>query len=146
MFTKIHILRVKPGEDLFQTIFEFCEKRKITSAVILSLLGSLSSINLGILKKLPGKFISKKIKGPLEIGCGTGTIATKGGKIILHIHLVISDEKKAVAGHLIEGKIFSTAEVIIGEIKEKLVRYKDKFTGLNELKSMPFGRQENKYD
>jgi len=134
MFKKIHIFRIKPNQEILQEILNFCKKKKITSGVILSLLGSLKSVNLGILKKLPGKFIAKKIKGPLEIGCGTGTVATKNGKIILHIHVVVSDENRAVAGHLAGGKVFSTAEVVIGEIEEQLERYQDRFSGLNELK------------
>jgi len=134
-FEKIHVIRIKPDQEITQEILKYCEKKKITSGVILSLLGSLKEVNLGILKELPGKFIAKKIKGPLEIGCGTGTIATKNGKIILHIHLVVSDENQAVAGHLAGGKIFSTAEVVIVQIEEQLERYQDDFTGLNELKN-----------
>lgn len=134
MFKKIHIIRIKPEEELLEEILKYCEKNKIISAVIISLLGSLKEVNLGILKDLPGKFISKEIKGPLEIGCGTGTVALKDRKIILHIHLIVSDENQAVAGHLTGGKVFSTAEVVIGEIEEQLERKKDSFTGLNELK------------
>lgn len=135
MFRKIHIIRIKPDEEIMEEILKYCQKKKITSAVIISLLGSLKEVNLGILKKLPGRFIAKKIKGPLEIGCGTGTIALQDKKIILHIHVVVSDEKGATAGHLVTGTIFSTAEAVIAEISEKLERYKDDFTGLNELKN-----------
>ncbi len=134
MFKKIHVIRIKPGQEILQEILKYCQEEKIISGVIISLLGSLSEVNLGILKELPGKFISRKIKGPLEIGCGTGTVALKNGKIILHIHVVVSDEERAIAGHLAGGRIFSTAEVVIGEIEEKLERYQDDFTGLNELK------------
>lgn len=134
MFKKLHIIRIKPGEEILEELLKYCQEKEITSGVIISLLGSLSEVNLGILKELPGKFIQEKIKGPLEIGCGTGTVALKDGKIILHIHLVVSDENRAIAGHLASGQVFSTAEVVIGEIEEKLERYQDDFTGLNELK------------
>lgn len=134
MFKRVCVLRIKPGQEILQEILRYCEEKRIYSGVIISLLGSLSEVNLGILKGLPAKFISKKIKGPLEIGCGTGSIARKDGKTILHIHLVVSDENQAIAGHLAGGKVLSTAEVVIGELKEQLKRYKDPKTGLNELK------------
>src|SRR3990167_11494055 len=134
MFTKIHIFRLKPDQKLFEVILDFCQKKRIISGVIISLLGSLKNVELGFLKKLPGKYITRKIKGPLEIVFGTGTIAQMDEKTLLHIHLEISDERKAIGGHLVEGTIFSTAEVIIGELGEQLNRQKDNFTGLNELK------------
>ena len=134
MFTKIHIFRLKPDQKLFEGTLDFCQKKRIISGVIISLLGSLKNVELGFLKKLPGKYITRKIKGPLEIVFGTGTIAQMDEKTLLHIHLEISDERKAIGGHLVEGTIFSTAEVIIGELGEQLNRQKDNFTGLNELK------------
>ena len=134
MFRKIHIIRIKPDQQIVDEILRYCEDKGIKSGVIISLVGSLKDVNLGFLKELPGKYISKKIEGPLEIVSGTGTIALKDGEVVLHIHIVISDEKGAVGGHLVSGTIFSTAEVVIGELNEQLERYKDDFTGLNELK------------
>lgn len=133
-FKKIHTIRIKPDQRIPDEILKYCQAEKITSAVILSMLGSLRSIELGFLKKLPGKFITKKFKGPLEIISGTGTIATKENETIIHIHMEISDEKRAIGGHLISGVIFSTAEIIIAELDFQIERYKDNFTGLNELK------------
>ena len=134
MFKKIHIVRIKPGQQIVDEIMRYCGEKRIKSGVIISLLGSLKDVELGFLKELPGRYISKKIEGPLEIVCGTGTIALKDGKTLLHIHIVVSDEKGAVGGHLVSGTIFSTAEVVIGEIDEQIERYKDDFTGLNEMK------------
>ncbi|MEK7142779.1 MAG: PPC domain-containing DNA-binding protein [Patescibacteria group bacterium] len=134
MFTKIHIFRLKPDQKLFEGILDFCQKQRITSGVIISLLGSLNKVELGFLKKLPGKYITQKINGPLEIVSGNGTVAKMAGKTVLHVHLEVSNDKYAIGGHLVEGTIFSTAEVIIGQLKEQINREKDNFTGLNELK------------
>jgi predicted DNA-binding protein with PD1-like motif len=134
MYKKIHVFRVKPDQELMDSIMDYCERNNIKSGVIISLIGSLKKVNLGILKELPGKFIAKKMDGPMEIACGSGTVATKDGKMILHIHVVVSDERSAVGGHLAGAQVFSTAEVVIGELPFQLERYKDDFTGLNELK------------
>ncbi|MBI5060885.1 MAG: DNA-binding protein [Candidatus Aenigmarchaeota archaeon] len=133
MYKKIHVFRIKPDTKLVDEIMRYCESHDIRSGVVISLIGSLKSVNLGILKELPGKFISKRMEGPLEIACGSGTVAEKDGKIILHIHIVVSDENGAVGGHLASATIFSTAEVVIGELPFQLERYKDDYTGLNEL-------------
>lgn len=133
MFKKVYVFRVKPKEELNQAILDFCRKNKIKSAVVLSIIGSLNSAELGFLKKLPGKYISKKFLGPLEIVSGAGTVAQKAGETILHLHLQISNEKKAIGGHLISGEIFSTAEVVLGETKQIIKRKYDNYTGLNEL-------------
>jgi len=34
----------------------------------------------------------------------------------------------------VEATVFSTAEVVIGELEQQLMRYTDSYTGLNELK------------
>ena len=135
MFKQIHILRIKPQQEITEEILKFCDKNNITSAVILSLLGSLQNATLSFLKELPGKYISKTIAGPLEIASGTGTIARQEKVTLLHLHLIVSNEQKTFAGHLSKGVVFSTAEVVIGELKEQIKRAKDPYTGLNELLS-----------
>ncbi len=135
MYKKMHIIRIKPKQDLLKGIGGFCEKNKIRSAVIIQIIGSLETAKLGFLKELPGKYITKKYKGPLEIVCAQGTIATKGDEVIPHIHMVISTEKGAVGGHVsLDCRVFSTAEVVIGELWKQIEREKDNYTGLNELK------------
>jgi hypothetical protein len=131
---KTHVFRVKPNEELLQSIMNYCREHEIISAVVVNIIGSLNNATLGFLKELPGKYISKGFKGPLEIISGQGTVAKKGDEVIAHIHLTISDENSAYGGHLIEAVVFSTAEVVLQEPGFRLEREKDGFTGLNELK------------
>ena len=132
---KTHLIRVKPGEELLTQIKAYCEKRKIRSAVITHIIGSFSSAKLGFLKVLPGKYITKEIKGPLEIVACQGTIGTMAstGELVLHIHGLVSDESKAIGGHINQAIIFSTAEVFIEETDFPIKRYLDSYTGLREL-------------
>lgn len=133
MFKQIYTFRAKPNDKLMETIGKFCQEKGISSGIIISLLGSANSIELGFLKKLPGQFITKKFEGPLEIVTATGTIAKIDDSRVIHIHIEVSNEKGAIGGHLIEAEIFSTAEIVIGELDEQINRQKDEFTGLNEL-------------
>jgi len=135
---KTHLFRVKPNEELLKSIKTFCEKNKIRSGVITQLIGSFSSVKLNFLKSLPGNYITKEFRnshGPLEIVAGQGTVATMAdtGELVLHIHILVSDENKAIGGHLTEGIIFSTAEVFIQELDYPVKREMDEYTGLKEL-------------
>ncbi len=135
MYKKMHIFRIQPGQDLLKGIGEYCEKNSIKSAEILQIIGSLKVAELSFLKELPGKYITKKFKGPMEIVCAQGSIATAGNEVVPHIHIMVSTEKSAIGGHLSIGCIiFSTAEVFIGELWKQIERKKDSHTGLNELK------------
>ena len=135
MFAKIYVFRVMPKEELMKSIEKYCQKNRITSGIIIGIIGSLERLKLSFLKELPGKYITKECKGPLEIVNCQGSIAKliPDNKTVLHIHMTASNEKETVSGHLSEGIIFSTAEVVIGELDYQLKRKKDDHTGLNEL-------------
>jgi predicted DNA-binding protein with PD1-like motif len=132
---RTYIFRVKPKEELLATIKSYCMSHNIRSAVITHIIGSFSSVNLGYLKTLPGKYITKDFRGPLEIVCCQGTIATMAdtGELILHIHGMASDESKAIGGHINEAIVFSTAEVCIEEADYLIKRKQDSYTGLREI-------------
>jgi predicted DNA-binding protein with PD1-like motif len=133
LFKKVHIIRVKPKQELASEIARYCRKSGISSGVVIGIVGSVESASLNYLKQLPGKFETKEFSGPLEIVGAQGSVALKGSELIIHIHIQLSDTDGCHGGHLVEARIFSTAEVIIGELDYQLHRYADDYTGLNEL-------------
>ncbi|MFO8010068.1 MAG: DNA-binding protein [Dehalococcoidia bacterium] len=133
MFKNIHVFRIQPGVDIVEGIEHFCTSREITSGIIIGIIGSVNSATLNYLKQLPGKYESHRYEGPLEIVCAQGSVALKNGERILHIHIQLASDKGCSGGHLVEAEVFSTAEVMIGELDFQLSRYLDKYTGLNEL-------------
>jgi predicted DNA-binding protein with PD1-like motif len=133
MFKKIHVFRVKPGQELTAEIASFCAKNSISSGVIIGIIGSAEKAQISYLVKIPGEYQIVEYKGPLEIVCAQGSIALKGEERILHIHMLISNQEFCKGGHLVKATVFSTAEVTIGELDYQLNRYSDSFTGLNEL-------------
>jgi hypothetical protein len=134
VFKKIHMFRVMPKKDLAEEILSYCREKGIRSGIIIGIIGSLEKANLGFLKKLPGHYIEKELEGPMEIVSGQGSVALLNKEIITHVHLTVGTDKETLAGHLAKGCIiFSTAEVVIGELEEILKRKKDDYTGLNEL-------------
>ena len=134
MYKKIHVFRVTPGEDLLEAMENYCKENNLTSGVIVGIIGSLKIASINFLKTLAANYVNRKFEGPMEIACTQGSVAKYNDDIIVHVHLVVDNEKEARAGHLTKGSIvFSTAEVIIGELEEQLIRDKDDYTGLLEL-------------
>lgn len=133
MFNKIHVFRVRPGLDLSDEIMAYCHRHAISSGIVLGIIGSLSNASLGYIKKLPGKYETFNYEGPLEIVAAQGSIARSENSVNAHIHVQLSSPERCYGGHLYNSNVFSTAEVVIGELDFQLKRELDSFTGLNEI-------------
>ena len=125
MFKKIHMFRVKPGQELAAEITDYCVRHGITSGVVIGIIGSVESARLNFLRELPGKYESVQYEGPLEVVCAQGSVALKGSDLITHVHIQLSGRDQCRGGHLAQAMVFSTAEVAIGELDYQLVRYAD---------------------
>jgi len=134
LFKRIQVFRVKPKQELATEIAHYCAQQGITSGVVIGIIGSVESAKLNYLKQLPGMYEAVEYQGPLEIVCAQGSVALKDGETIPHVHIQLSDRDGCHGGHLVEATVFSTAEVVIGELEQQLMRYTDSYTGLNELK------------
>ena len=133
MFQKVHVFRVKPGQELLGEIARYCREHGVSSGVVISIIGSVRSARLNFLMDLPGKYDSADYAGPLEIVCAQGSVALKNDDTIFHIHIQLSGQDTCRGGHLARATVFSTAEVTIGELDYQLRRQLNSYTGLNEL-------------
>ena len=133
MFKKVHVFRIKPGQELLTEINRYCAEHSISSGVVIGIIGSLKNAKLGYIMELPGKYQNVDYQGPLEIVCAQGSIAMKDNISITHIHVQLSRQDACHGGHLDTATVFSTAEVTIGELDYQLRRQFDNYTGLNEL-------------
>jgi len=133
LFKKVHVFRVKPKQELLNSIVGYCREHGIKSGIIVGIIGSVEKAKLNYLMELPGKYEGIDYPGPLEVVCAQGSVALKEDELIVHIHIQLSEQKACHGGHLAEATIFSTAEVVIAELDYQLKRYSDSYTGLNEL-------------
>ena len=133
MFKKVHVFRVKPDQELPDAIADYCQSNNVTSGVVLGIIGSLKNARLNYLMELPGKYVPVDYSGPLEIISAQGTVALKDDETIIHVHIQLSSQEGCYGGHLAGATVFSTAEVVIGELDYQIWRYEDDYTGLNEL-------------
>jgi hypothetical protein len=124
----IHAIRLKPGEDLKQSLENFINSNNIQAAWVITCAGSLTNYNIRFANQPEG---SKGV-GHFEIVSLTGTLSVSGS----HIHISISDSSgKTIGGHLMDGSnIYTTAEIILGESRHHVfTRQKDGTTPWEEL-------------
>ncbi len=123
-----HAFRLKPGQDLKQSIDSFVKTKNIEAGWIATCVGSLTDYNI----RFANQEKPYSDKGHFEIVSLVGTVSVNGS----HMHLSISDSTgKTIGGHLMNGcKIYTTAEIVISETKELIfTREKDGSTPWEEL-------------
>lgn len=120
------ISRLNHGEDLKKGIIDITKQNKLTSGIIICMVGSLNSATL----RMADENI-KTFKGPFEIVSAEGTISADG----IHVHIAVSDaEGHVIGGHLKRGCIINTtAEICILNSNRSLKRVFDPKTGYKEL-------------
>ncbi|MEO7313265.1 MAG: PPC domain-containing DNA-binding protein [Chitinophagaceae bacterium] len=125
----IHAFRLKPGEDLKQSILKYVNDHQMAAGFIVTCVGSLTHYDIRFANQPDGTTGT----GHFEIVSLTGVLGIAGS----HIHISISDSTgKTIGGHLMDGcKIYTTAEIVIGEDKSKFFRREvDSTFGYKELK------------
>lgn len=129
---KIFAFRLKPNEDLKQSLKNFALQENIKAGFILTAIGSLKVATIRFANQDTSTVLSEKF----EILSLNGTIATTG----VHLHIAISDKQgKTIGGHLDDGCIiYTTAEIVIGISEEyTFLRTLDQQTGYKELEIIP---------
>lgn len=113
---KTHTFRLKPAQDLFDSIESFIADKKIEAGCVLSAVGSLTHATL----RLANRETYNQYDGHFEIVSMTGTVSIHGS----HLHVAISDgDGVTMGGHLVSGcKIYTTAEMVIAEFEDVVYR------------------------
>jgi predicted DNA-binding protein with PD1-like motif len=129
---KIFALRLKPNQDLKESLKNFVISNNIEAGFILTTVGSLKQATL----RFANQNDSKVLQDKFEIVSLVGTLSTHG----IHLHISISDKDgKTIGGHLEKGcLIYTTAEIVIGVSEDFIfVRTVDETTGYKELEIQP---------
>ena len=117
-FSRIVVVRLKNGVDLLGGLQKAVEKEKIKNAVIISGIGSLTQHHLHVVNNTtfpPGETFMKE-PVPSDLVAVNGYIVD--GR--LHAHITLSDDKRALGGHLEPGtKAFTFAIITIGVLDDK---------------------------
>lgn len=125
---KIFALRLKPDQDLKQSLKSFAQERNIKAGFILTAVGSLKQATI----RFANQDVSTVLNDKFEILSLNGTVASTG----VHLHIAIADQTgKTIGGHLDNGcVIYTTAEIVMGASEEfSFIRTLDEQTGYQEL-------------
>jgi len=129
----VHVIRLRPGEDLKRSLEAYVKTNDVEAAVIVSCVGSLDVAQIRFANR-EGPTI---VPGKLEITSLVGTLSKSGGS---HLHVGVADgDGKASGGHLMEGSlVYTTAEIAIGVLPYvRFVREEDPAYGYKELVVRP---------
>lgn len=109
---KTYTFRLKPAQDLLESIQAFAADKNIEAGCVLCGVGSLTHAAL----RLANREHYSEYEGHFEIVSMTGTTAVSGS----HIHIAVSDGSGAtMGGHLVPGcKVYTTAEIVLAAFED----------------------------
>jgi uncharacterized protein len=128
----IFAIRLKPDEDLKESLKIFVEQNNVQAGFILTAVGSLKQASLRFANQDNAQLFKEKF----EIVSLVGTLSLDG----IHLHISLSDQKgQTWGGHLLTGCIiYTTAEIVIGTSEDFIfLRPVDAVTGYKELEIQP---------
>ena len=141
-----HCIRLKPGDQLMPSLKQAASiilgripREKCGSAFVITAVGSLQNVTLRLANASrmdgdakEGNDIKRYPNKRFEIVSLTGTFSRDDG---CHVHISLADaEGKTIGGHLIDGTIFTTCELVLGTAQGvEFIRVMDVNTGYNEL-------------
>lgn len=127
--TQIHVLRLKPHEDLKACVQNWAKENQIKAAAIVTCVGSLEQVHLRYANQSTGS----TSLGFFEILSLSGTVSDSS----VHLHLSVADSDGVTkGGHLLDQNfIYTTAEIVIAELPDvEFHREMDATYGYTELK------------
>jgi len=129
-----YILRIDKGEEIVETLKNFCTKHQIKLGSI-SGIGATNNATIGFFSANSKQFHKKDISEDMEIAPLLGNITTMNGETYLHLHINLGDsEHKSLSGHLNRAVCSTTFEAIIDAIDGEVDREFSEEIGLNLLK------------
>mmetsp|Transcript_11227 Transcript_11227/g.21470 ORF Transcript_11227/g.21470 Transcript_11227/m.21470 type:complete len:178 (-) Transcript_11227:279-812(-) len=133
---RAHAVRFGPGTDLVPALLETAAT--CNASCILTAVGSLEYVKLRMASAAAGEPNSlqyKELHERMEIVSLVGTFSGNPAPCNKHLHMSVSRrDGSVVGGHVMEGRIFTTLELVLGSLPEvTLTRETDAQTGYDEL-------------
>jgi predicted DNA-binding protein with PD1-like motif len=114
--SKIHVLRVDPGEDILASVEQFVAEANLKQAIVLGGYGTMAAYHLHWVthNRIPTDNLFRKGEGGIEILAMSGLV-TEGQT---HIHITLSNPDGAFGGHLEPGCIaYVVCEIFFAELE-----------------------------
>ena len=125
------VVVLETGDEAMSTLKRFAEEQRLTAAQITAI-GAFREAVITYFDWETKEYLKIPVNEQVEVASMIGDVATdENGGPALHIHLVLGKrDGSALAGHLAEGHVRPTLEVVITESPAHLRKAKDPESGL----------------
>ena len=124
------VLRIEKAEEIISSLKQLTQNYNIKGAFFFGL-GVGQDLVLGYYDSHKKTYVKRAFEGEYEFTSFVGNITLFKKEIIIHCHVTISDNQfHAFGGHLFQGSVPATCEIMIFPLKRILRRKKDRSTGL----------------
>lgn len=125
-----YVLVFDTGEEALSGLLEFARRESLTAARFTAI-GAFRDVTLGWFNLDTKDYEKISIDEQMEVLSLVGNIAVHQGEPKVHAHLVVGKrDGTAHGGHLLEGHVRPTLEVMLEETPQHLIRRIDETTGL----------------
>jgi predicted DNA-binding protein with PD1-like motif len=130
-----HILVLAKGEEVVQTISDYCARERIAAAWVQGV-GAVKHVQIGYYDEHAKEYLFKIQTGPYEVAAMQGNIVSVDGKPFAHLHAVLSkidDSLSCIGAHVKAMVVSVTLEVLLTPLDVPISRRYDEDIGLNLL-------------
>jgi predicted DNA-binding protein with PD1-like motif len=132
-----HVLVFDKGDEAVEQLRAFAEREHLSAASFTGI-GAFSDVKLGFFDRDRKDYEPIPIAEQVEVLTLAGDIAMKDGEPQVHAHVVVGKaDGTAWGGHLLEGHVWPTLEVVLVESPAELRRTLDEETGLPLIRIEP---------
>jgi len=129
-----HVLVFDKGDEVVEHLLAFAKQEQLTAASFTGI-GAFSEVTLGFFERERKDYKRIPLAEQVEVLTLAGDIALKDGEPQVHAHVVLGKaDGTAWGGHLLEGHVWPTLELVLVESTAELRRTLDEETGLPLIK------------
>ena len=120
-----HVLVFDKGDEVVETLLRFARQEQVTAATFTAI-GAFSDVTVGYFDRDRHDYKRIPIREQVEVLTLAGDIALKNEEPQVHAHVVLGKaDGTAWGGHLLEGQVWPTLELVLVESPEELRRELD---------------------
>lgn len=125
-----YVVVLDKGDEAVSVLTDFARRRSLDAAQVTAI-GAFERAVLGWFDRKERDYRRIPVDEQVEVLSLVGDVASRNGEPQLHLHAVLGrPDGAAVGGHLLEGRVWPTLEVIVREAPGHLRKTYDEETGL----------------
>ena len=127
---KTRLLVFDKDDEVITTLTDFAKTHAVQAAHFTAI-GAFSEVVLGYFDRKRKDYAKIPLREQVEVLSLIGDIAPDKGAPKIHAHVVVGrSDGRAHGGHLLEGRVWPTLELVLSDVPQRLRRRTDPETGL----------------